>query len=245
MVSWAEAWRAVARAVGREAAVRRGRVALRAGRVTDLRLRPGRLTARVQGSRATPLLVEVGVGVLPDAEWETVLELLAGTARHTARLLVGQAPEGLLEEAAAAGVALLPRRAEIDTRCGCGDRSRLCAHGAAAWEAFAERLTDVPLDLLALRGRSRERLLRDAQQRRAGPAADTGLPLDALEAVGWTAPRAALDAVPVPRSRAPATPAPSLRLAGDPPGWAGATSALDLLARSVAAAAERAALLTP
>lgn len=243
-MSWAAPWRAVVAGMpGAAAAVRRGRAAARAGRVTDVRIRPGRLTARVQGSRATPFLVEVLVGTLPDAAWDTVLGLLAGTARHTARLLVGQAPECLLEEAAEHDVTLVPN--VLESRCGCGEPGRLCSHAAAAWEAFAERLEAVPLDLLALRGRSRERLLRDAALRRAGPTQAGGLPLSALEPTGWTSPRAPLESIALPRPTDAATPAPSLRLAGDPPGWTGAVAAWDLLAPVIARAAARARALQP
>ncbi len=93
-----------------------GRNLLRSGRVSDVRLAPGSVSGRVQGKRATPLAVEIAVGVLTDAQWGRVVDALAGQVRHRARLLAGQVPDGLAAELEAAGVSLLPVREDPAAR---------------------------------------------------------------------------------------------------------------------------------
>lgn len=219
-----------------------GRAFQRSGRVASVRVDPGRLVAQVQGSRATPYLVEVLVPTLDDAAWRTAVDLVAGQVRHAARLLAGQPPEGLEDELADLGIDVFGTREDLDARCACGEADRPCAHVIALWEAVAERLPADPFLLLRLRGRGRERLLAElaAARRRGGAAVEEGVDPATLDVAAWTrAPRDAAD-VEVDRGTPPETPAGPLRLLGDPPGWAGNVSAWDLFRPAVVRAAERA-----
>jgi uncharacterized Zn finger protein len=240
-MTWGDRWRALVDDTSPQTALRagRGRVYERSGRVTDLRPAPGLLTARVQGSRATPYLVEIGLPVLDDSEWEAVLGAVAEQARYAARLLAGQAPEGLSDELASRGLRLFPHPAELSTSCACEDPRPMCKHVVAVIEALARRLDTDPFALLHLRGRGRERFLADlATVRAGGEQAERGLPMSALSGADWTALRAPLDGV----EAAPAADDPLTRL-GDPPGWTGGVSAADLfrplVRRGAAWAAER------
>lgn len=244
-MTWADAWRAVLDDAGGPQRRARGVGIHRAGRTGDVRVAAGRLTGRVQGSRATPFLVEVAVGALGDEEWSVVADLIAGQARHSARLLAGEEPRGLEAEAAAAGAALLPTAGDVDVSCGCGDREPVCLHAAALWEAFAEHLEASPFPLLRLRGRGRARLLREVAGRRGRRGADEvrGIPLDALDAAHWTRARARVEALPLPSAKEPRRPAPSLAALPEPPGWEGSVGAWQLLGPLVAAAGSRARAL--
>lgn len=203
----------------------RGRAYERAGRVTDLRPVAGGLSGRVQGSRATPYAVEIGVPVLDEAEWDTVCSAVVEQVRHGARLLAGQVPVGLVEELQAKGVRLFPHPAELEFSCGCDDPVSQCKHVAAVIESFARRLDDDPFLLLRLRGRGRERLLADlAAARRAVRREDEGEPLSELPAEGWATAPVAVEEAPVGIAMA----RPPLSRLGDPPGWAGGVGAADL-----------------
>jgi uncharacterized Zn finger protein len=216
---WSDRWRSLAEDADPLRAAR-GRAYERSGRVTDVRTAPGLLSARVQGFRATPYLVEIGMPVLDDRDWDRVLRAVAEQARHAARLLAGQAPVGLESE-----VALFPHPAELVTSCACDDRSPICKHVVAAIEAVARRLDGDPFLLLHLRGRGRARFLADLSAARSGAdRAATGLSLDALAGLDWTTAGADLDAAP------PVTAANPLRRLGNPPGWAGGVAAEDLFA---------------
>lgn len=222
--------------------VNKGRGYERSGRVSDVRVHEGRLSGRVQGSKATPHLVEVDVPVFDDATWERVVGALATEVRHSAQLLAGQAPEGLEAELAAAGVTLFPSLTELSFACPCGDAVVPCPHAAALWEAAAARLDADPFVLLRLRGRGRARLLSDlAAARRAVTRASQpqqGIDSAALPLGGWSRAAVPLDALELPVLPPPRTPAPALRLLGDPPVWAGAVTAWELLGPLVARAAD-------
>src|SRR5688572_17528306 len=126
---------------------------LQSGRVSALRIAPGLVTAKVQGSHATPLSVEIAVETLSDADWSTVATALGSQVRHRARLLAGQVPEGLEAQLAVRSTYLFPRLKEIDVRCGCRDSIEPCAHVAAVWLTVATQLAIDPFVLLRLRGR--------------------------------------------------------------------------------------------
>lgn len=245
-MSWGELWRDVlAGGPEMQRRVRQGRATYRSGRVSDVRIATGRVSARVQGSRATPFLVEVEVPVLADADWEVIVGLLASRVRYSARLLAGHVPEGLVEEAAEQGVRLIPTREEIGVAAGHSGEEPFPVVGAAVWEAVAARLDASPFPLLKIRGRGRERILRDVsrERRSADSRGPSGRPVEEISVLGWSTEQAPLGAVPVPRVRIPRSQAPAMQVLGDPEGWAGAVSAAELFGPLVAGGAARARLL--
>lgn len=205
----------------------RGRAYQRSGRVTDLRAGNGVLRARVQGSRATPYQVEVGVPALAPDDWEDVVRVLAAQVGHGARLLAGQVPQGLEEELAERGVRLLPHPAELDPSCTCDDPTLVCKHVAATVEAAAAALDADPFLLFRLRGRGREALLADLTRARRGAGEEAGQPVGRMDVTSWTALRAPLDDLTGPAG-ADAAGLPALRGRGDPSGWAGGVAAADV-----------------
>lgn len=241
MTSWEDRWRELLGDVPDSAAraVVEGRGYQRSGRVTDLRVQAGTASGRVQGKRATPQLVDIVVPTLDEAEWHTVVGVLAGQLRHSARLLAGLAPEALEGELAASGVALFPAPEAVTASCGCGEAVSPCAHVAAVWEATAEAIAADPFAWLRLRGRGRERLLADlaAARGRDTDGAAAGLTLDELAADGWRSARVPLSEIHIPPGEPPATTAAPLRLLGDPPGWPSGPDAWRLFSPLVAAAA--------
>ena len=243
-MSWPELWRDVLGGGGYELErrVRQGAATYRSGRVSDVRLDIGRVSARIQGSRATPFLVEIGIPTLTQEEWEVVLDLLASTVRYSARLLAGQHPEGLEEEAEAQGVRLFPRRDEISVAAGHSGEDPFPVAGAAVWEAVAVRLDSGPFPLLQLRGRGRDRILRDIARRRRSSQDTTsqGVAVDSITPLGWTQPSASLDSIAIPRVSTPRMSVPGLRVLGEPDGWAGALSPADLFGPLVTDAADAA-----
>ncbi len=234
VMDWQEAWWDLVEATDPQVARRlhQGRQFHRAARVSDLRVVAGEASARVQDSRATPVPVSVRTPVLDDAAWETVVDTLAGQVRHTARLLAGHAPDGLDAELARTGVRVFPERAELTVTCDCEDPVWPCAHGAALWSVLAEALDADPFVLLQLRGRGRERLLRElteARRRRAHGDRVAGVDPDSLDVARWSSAQAPIEDIGVPAPEAPPTPAGALRVLGDPPGWAGGVGAWELL----------------
>jgi uncharacterized Zn finger protein len=241
--TWVERWHALLG--GQDADVRRfnqGRAFQRSGRVSGVRVDPGRVVGQVQGSRATPYLVEGMIPVLDDGAWRVVLELVGGQVRHAAKLLAGQPPEGLDAELRERGIDLFASRDALDARCACGEADRPCAHVVALWHELGDRIAEDPFVLLRLRGRGRDRLLAElaAARRRGGGPEQEGIDPATLDVSSWTrAPREAAD-LEVGPGTVPGTPAGPLRVLGDPPGWSGNVSAWDLFGPAVGAAAARA-----
>jgi uncharacterized Zn finger protein len=231
MSSWAEQWRAVIEDPRLAHRVAQGRQFHRSGRVSGIRATAGLLTGRVQGTRATPYLVEILVDTLNDAQWMRVIDLLASQVRHSARLLAGLMPEGLDAEMSAAQIRLFPVIGELDVTCACGDATVVCPHAAGVWEAAAELLEPDPFLLLRLRGRGRSRLLADlaaTRQRSVRPEREMGVPLAELQVEGWTQARVPIKEIHLPVLQPPSTPAAPLKLLGDPPQWTGGISAWNL-----------------
>lgn len=247
MSEWAARWRALLSDASGDVALRgrQGENLVRSGRVTDLRIGAGKLSGSVQGSRATPYVVEIELPTLPEGDWPRVADAVASQVRHSARLLAGQAPETLPDELEAAGVRLFPRLDELDVHCACGQG--MCMHAAGVWHAAGDQLAEDPFTLFAVRGRGRQRVLDDVAARRGAVAepGSAGLALEELQPAGWWDARASLDAVETPGPRRPRVAAPALRTLGDPPGWAGGVSAYDLFRPLVERGADWAsALLT-
>jgi uncharacterized Zn finger protein len=218
----------------------RGRTYARQGRVGDLAVAPGFVEAEVQGSRPRPYVVTVRVRPFTVAEWDRVLDAIAGRAGHAAALLDGELPAAVLADAQEAGVELLPQAGEVQPRCSCPDWAVPCKHAAAVCYLVADELDRDPFELLHLRGRTRAEVLtglRDRRRSRASPVPDPPAGATARAAFARPQPDAAtllaLGAVqPPPSPGRPAT------LTVDPPGHSGLGT--DALAALAGDAAERA-----
>src|SRR5512145_849406 len=124
---WAKRWLAVLESYGIGSRLQRGRSYARGGQVLNIEVQPGRVTARVQGSRPKPYEVEIQVNTLPDAEWERVLDTISQQAIFAAQLLNGEMPPEIETAFEAAGIALFPAKLrDILTECSCPDYSNPC-----------------------------------------------------------------------------------------------------------------------
>jgi uncharacterized Zn finger protein len=138
----------------------RGRSYARTGQVMELRVHPGRVTARVQGSRAEPYAVRLDLEPFTDAQWEHAERELAAQALYLAALLAGEMPRDVEQAFAAAGLSLFPAApGELRSDCSCPDWANPCKHTAATYYILAEAFDEDPFLVLAWRGRPRERLL--------------------------------------------------------------------------------------
>jgi uncharacterized Zn finger protein len=176
VTTWSgERWLAtVERAAGR-GRLARGLSYARSGRVDELAIEPGRISAAVQGSRPTPYRVDVRLPAFDDAVWASAIAAMGAQAGTTAALVAGVMP-GTAEPAfAAAGVSLFPAPEErVAAACTCPDWDRPCKHAAAVCYALAFRLDRDPFVLFALRGRGREELLTELRAARKRAAARAG-----------------------------------------------------------------------
>ena len=182
--------------------LRRGRSYARSGQVMDLRLEPGRVSARVQGSQRRPYAVRIQVPTLTDAQWSRVEDAMAGQALFLAELLSGEMPRDIEEAFTATGLSLFPTSVEeLETDCSCPDWASPCKHVAATFYILAEAFDTDPFLIFAWRGRTKEELIARLRTRRAqvtGPSprnatVDAKAPIDMPGGEGVPLPSAATD----------------------------------------------------
>ncbi|MFL6109879.1 MAG: SWIM zinc finger family protein [Catenulispora sp.] len=149
----------------------RGRTYARRGAVEQITVTPGSAKAKVQGSRPRPYSSSVGVKQLSDKDWERFLDTVAARAAHIAALLDRDMPPGLVEDARAAGVRLLPGVGDLEPDCSCPDWGWPCKHASALCYQIARLLDVDPFVLLLLRGRGEQELMEELRTRNARAAA--------------------------------------------------------------------------
>ncbi|MCX5197339.1 SWF or SNF family helicase [Streptomyces sp. NBC_00249] len=239
---WGNAWlRALEDSALDGEQVRQGRRYARTGAVGAVSVRPGGLTAVVRDRDGTAHRTDVLVQEFTEAEWDRVLGLAAAESGYIAALLDCEVPPELAEEAAAAGVDLLPGLGELDPRCDCGEWDH-CPHTAALCYQVARLLDQDPFVLLLLRGRAERDLVDELERRsaaRAQPetesaaAADPGVAAAEVFAAGRSLPP--LPAPPEPPAAAGQP--PTLDTGTEPDGLD--VDAVEFLAQAAAFEAHR------
>lgn len=144
----------------------RGRTYARQGHVSRLELEPGRITALVRGSRVLPYRVTIGVRPFDDDEWDRLIGAIAARAGHAAALLDRELDPGVVAEARAARVEILPTAGDLHPRCSCPDHADPCKHAAAVCYLVADAVDADPFALFTLRGRRPDALLAAVRARR-------------------------------------------------------------------------------
>ena len=164
---WAARWIAALERLMDTNRLNRGRRYARGGQILSVEERAEGVTAKVQGSRASPYRVHVELEQFSDEQWEKVIEALSEHALFAARLLSGEMPEDIEEAFSAAGVGLFPeRRGELHTECTCPDSAVVCKHTAAVHYILGERFDEDPFLIFRLRGRTEEQLIHALRARR-------------------------------------------------------------------------------
>lgn len=232
--------------------LKKGRRFAREGRVGAVSVRPGRITAVVRDRDESGYRSDVLLQELTEEEWDRFLDVAVDRAGHIAALLDREMPPHLVEDAAAAGVDLLPGIGGLDPECACEAWDH-CPHTAALCYQVARLLDQDPFVLLLMRGRGERRLLDELQVRIAARATGHAPSATADEPAGKAEDRAvrgvpaaeafAASGILPPLPPAPALPdepgpAPSLDTETDPEPGVDPT-ALEMLARDGAARAHR------
>jgi uncharacterized Zn finger protein len=172
---WSQRFIEVLEAIGMGSRLQRGRNYARRGQVISLDVGPGLVTAQVQGSRARPYRVRIGVVAFGKGEWAQVERALAENAWYAAALLSSEMPSDIEGVFDSLGLSLFPSMArELSLDCSCPDGAVPCKHLAATFYLLAEAFDDDPFQIFAWRGREREDLLANLAAARSGggPAAD-------------------------------------------------------------------------
>ncbi|MFF2324915.1 MULTISPECIES: SWF or SNF family helicase [unclassified Streptomyces] len=144
--------------------LKKGRAFAREGRVGAVSVRPGRITAVVRDRDSSPYRSDVLLQELSESEWDRFLDMAVERTGHIAALLDRELPPHLVEDAAAAGLELLPGIGALEPECTCEAWDH-CPHTAALCYQVARLLDQDPFVLLLMRGRGERQLLDELQER--------------------------------------------------------------------------------
>lgn len=223
----------------------RGRSYARGGRVHDLKVSPGKVTALVTGSDPEPYRVTISMEAFPARTWNTAIAAMAKEARFAAELLAGRMPEDIDSVFRVAKCSLFPRKShDLETDCSCPDWASPCKHVAAVHYVLGEALDKDPFLLFELRGRSREQVLQALSRLRSGggketqsevPSDTTTVPAHTLDPANYESAgsasglRFSFDS--------PSVPAAVLATAGAPAAWSLEESPVEFFAELYASSA--------
>jgi uncharacterized Zn finger protein len=129
----------------------RGRSYVRHGAVLDLQIKPGQVSALVQGSQGSPYTVTMEIKPISAAVWKQIRAACAGQLASLQELLEGRFPKGLAELFTAKGSGLFPAPQEIVFHCSCPDWAYMCKHVAAVLYGIGTRLDEDPSLFFVLR----------------------------------------------------------------------------------------------
>lgn len=193
---WAQRWLAVLEGFNLGARLQRGRTYARGGQVLGIDIAPGRVQARVQGSRKEPYRVTISIAAFQADQRKRLAAALAASPLHLAKLLAGEMPQDIESVFERQRVSLFPsRQSELQTDCSCPDWSNPCKHVAAVYYLLGEEFDRDPFLLFTLRGVKREDLAgvstSDSHPRREPQPATSNASGDSF----WEGTRPALDLI--------------------------------------------------
>jgi uncharacterized Zn finger protein len=148
---WGQAWNRNLMAYSDyESRLPRGRSYFRAGKVLDLEIVRGRITAMVAGTR----LYEISISIAPLARdaWHLLKARCMGKIGGLMELLSGSLSDEVMREVTDPKHGLFPAPRDMKLSCTCPDYAGLCKHLAATLYATGSRFDSQPALLFTLRG---------------------------------------------------------------------------------------------
>ncbi len=140
---WGKSWnRNLERYADYSNRIGRGKSYVRHGAVLDLKIKGGRVTALVQGTRAKPYEVVINIAPVKKANWDQIRKQCQGELRSLTDLVSGKFSKELGEIFLAESKGLFPTPKEISFDCSCPDWASMCKHVAAALYGVGARLDE-------------------------------------------------------------------------------------------------------
>ena len=156
---WGKEWIRILESSRIGARLSRGKSYARKGQVTELAACPGKVAAKVQGSRAGKYSILLECDILSEDQKTKLLAALKEQPFLVARLLEKDLPAEMEDLFDQVGLPLFPSpEKDLETGCSCPDWSNPCKHIAAVFYLMAEAFDADPFFLLTLRGLEREDL---------------------------------------------------------------------------------------
>lgn len=169
---WGQAWgRNLESYQSYEQRLPRGRSYLRQGKVLDLTIEPGTLSAVVAGSELYDTLIHIRP--LAPNQWQEIVQASQGQVNSLLDLLAGKLGDGLMRILTDPDHGLFPKPQEIRFDCSCPDHADLCKHAAAVLYGVGMLLDTRPELLFTLRGVDQAELLSSAGESSAAALGQT------------------------------------------------------------------------
>ena len=141
---WSKRWIDILKSFNMGARLTRGRSYARRGQVISIDVEPGKVKAKVQGSRRRPYSVEMKLHPLSKTEWNKVTGVMASQAIFAAKLLAGEMPKNIEEAFNDVNISLFPASGDdLDTDCSCPDWANPCKHIAAVYTCWPRGSTRI------------------------------------------------------------------------------------------------------
>jgi uncharacterized Zn finger protein len=162
---WAKSWNDnLERYADYDNRIGRGRSYLRHGAVLDLKITPGKVTALVMGSAASPYEITITIQPVSASQWQTIKKQCQGHLKSLQDLLAGKFSKTLAEIFFTQNQGLFPTPKAIRFHCSCPDSASMCKHIAAAMYGIGARFDEDPSLFFTLRGVNTGDLITDAVQ---------------------------------------------------------------------------------
>lgn len=163
---WGQAWcNNLERYADFESRLGRGKRYVRTGSVVDLKIRKGKVLARVQGRRKSPYKVEIRISPLSEERCQYAISRCERKIENLELLVQGRFPEEL-KELFTGNDGLFPSPKEISFGCSCPDWALMCKHVAAVLYGIGARFDEDPLLFFELRGIDVEKFIDVALENR-------------------------------------------------------------------------------
>jgi len=143
-----------------ESRLPRGRSYLRQGKVYDLKIESGKLSAVVAGSELYD--TSITIQPLPKKQWQQIVKSSAGQIGSMLDLLAGKLGDGLMKVLTDPDEGLFPKPKEIRFICSCPDHADMCKHVSAVLYGVGVLLDTKPELLFTLRNVDQAELLSNA-----------------------------------------------------------------------------------
>ena len=156
---WGQAWCTnLERYADFENRLSRGKRYVKSGTVLDLKIKRGKVEARVQGTRRTPYKIEIRVSPLSEEKCSEIIEKCGRRIENMESLINGEFPIEL-KEVFLEKNGLFPSPKEISFNCSCPDWALMCKHVAAVMYGIGVRLDETPFYFFELRGIDADRFI--------------------------------------------------------------------------------------
>ena len=119
--------------------------------MVDLKIRGGRVEARVQGSRKVPYKVDIRISPLSEEKCQEIIARCGRKIQTIDKLINGEFPDELRDLFTGEN-GLFPSPREISFNCSCPEWALMCKQVAAAMYGIGVRFDENPFYFFHLRG---------------------------------------------------------------------------------------------